>query len=245
MNNLLITAILILILSCTKSTTVEVISGKDGSNGSNGSNGHSLVSQFVSSNEDIECEAGGTRLDVYLDLDDSFNPSEADSYQGSLIACNGKNGLNGSNGLNGTVGLQGPQGVPGTQGPQGSVGPKGDKGPKGDSGDSDDHDDVVAGPPGPQGPAGPQGPQGLPGAQGAQGASGSGAVIQVSTSSCVLIVDSYYTKNNLLYLENDSNYCDGNNDKVTLNSSGDSMWVAASMLVIKDGAGILRIIKFN
>lgn len=233
-----------LVVGCSFDTKViDILRGSDGKDGLDGANGHSLVSQFMPSDSEIECAAGGTRLDVYLDLDDSLSPTEADLYQGSLVACNGMNGLNGEDGLDGAQGLRG---YPGERGPRGHVGPKGDRGPRGY--DGDDGEQGPMGPPGPQGVqglAGAQGPQGAQGIQGEQGPPGSGATIQSSTSTCTLVTGNYYLKNNTLYEEDDSNKCDGNNDKVSLNASGDSLWLSASHLLIKDSEGVIRVIKFN
>lgn len=161
---------LTLIVSCD-STTVQIISGQNGADGQNGANGHSLVSE---TNEASGCEcgeAGGQRLDIYVDLDDSLSASEGDVYQGSLVACNGSNGLNGE------------QGQTGEQGPPGVAGPQGEPG---------------VGIPGPTGPTGPTGPQGTPGAQ---GPAGEGATITVyNTNTCTLIAGTaYYTKSDNIY----------------------------------------------
>lgn len=89
---------------------VRGVDGKDGSNGTNGRDGFSLVSQTTSlSQESIECgELGGSRLDMFLDLDYSMSLSDGDLYQGSLLACNGQRGYQGM------PGATGPQGEPGT-----------------------------------------------------------------------------------------------------------------------------------
>ncbi len=140
--------------SCGTDKTIQLLQGpagangadgKDGANGKDGkdgANGHSLASQFMSATE-LECANGGSRLDIYLDLDDSLSASEDDSYLGSLVACNGANGLDGE------------QGEPGIQGPPGLIGPPGLNGNPGHDGSQ-----------GPTGPQGPQGPAGTPGAQG-------------------------------------------------------------------------------
>lgn len=246
----------ITVFGCSK-VEVDIIKGD---NGKDGANGHSLVSQFIDANE-LECSTGGTRLDIYIDLNDDLSLNEEDLYQGSLVACNGSNGLNGTNGLQGVqgeTGATGAQGIQGERGPRGHVGPRGERGPRGHRGedgeDGNDGAQGVAGPVGPQGPQGPAGSQGIQGLQGATGAqgpvgptgpSGSGATILASTSSCVLITGNYYLKNNTLYEEDDSSLCDGNHDKVSMNSSGDSLWLSASKLLIKDSEGIMRVITFN
>lgn len=147
--------------------------------GDPGANGHSLVSEYGDS-ESLECRGGGSRLDIYVDLDDTLSVTEGDLFQGSLIACNGANGLDGA------------QGIPGTPGPQGVAGPQGLPG---------------LGLPGPAGPPGPQGPQG---ATGAQGPAGSGAsVTTYSSNSCTAIAGtSYYAKSGDVYDDNDCHSSD-------------------------------------
>jgi len=229
MKKLMVILCLLSVIGCSPDReVVEVIKGKDGVDGANG---HSIVSQF---NEASQCECGengGTRLDLFIDMDDSLSTTESDLYQGSLVACNGANGLNGENGLDGTDGAQG---VPGEQGPQGEQGEIGAQGVAGSTGEQ--------GPVGPQGPTGPQGLQGIPGVA---GTNGSGATILASSSTCVQVDGNYYMKNDTLYYEDDSSKCDGNHDKVSLNSSGDSLWVAAKKLAVLDGDGELRVIIFN
>lgn len=107
--------------------------GLAGGDGEAGSNGHSLATEIVSlSSESLEClGVGGTRVDIYVDLDDTLTPTEGDFYYGSLFTCNGASGLQGS------------PGTPGSPGPQGEVGPAGPPGEQG-----------VAGPSGPAGPVG-------------------------------------------------------------------------------------------
>lgn len=206
---------------------VEIIKGDDGANG------HSITSQ-ISEASNCECgESGGSRLDLFIDLDDSLSTTEEDLYQGSIVTCNGANGLSGENGLDGATGAQG---VPGEAGPQGAPG-ESIVGPQGVAG--------LTGAQGPVGPQGPTGPQGLQGVPGVAGTNGSGATILASSSTCVQVDGNYYMKNDTLYYEDDSNKCDGNHDKVSLNASGDSMWVAAKKLAVIDGSGELRVIIFN
>jgi len=210
--------------------------GEQGPQGPQGENGHSLVSETVEAGE-IECDsAGGNRLDIYVDMDDSLSVSEGDVFQSALIACNGLNGLNGADGL---TGAQGPEGVAGAQGPQGLPGPAGAVGPQGSQG--------VAGP---VGPSGPQGPQGAPGAQGPAGA---GATLQNYSlgSSCTNIGDGYYAKRSgddaKIYDDND---CGSSDHVVTIyaehTSNGDaSFWLTSTRLAFNDNNGNLRVIKFN
>jgi hypothetical protein len=206
---------LALVLSgCADKTTVEMrqglpgLNGTNGADGLNGSNGHSLVSQFVETSCWLECANGGTRLDIYLDMDDSLSVSESDLYTGSLLACNGANGLNGQTGATGE------------QGPQGDVGPQGTPGADG-----------VAG------PAGPAGPQGLPGADGAQGADGMGATITVyNTSTCTAIAGtSYYVKGDAIY---SSSGCASNHKVAELDGGDDTFWVSATKLAVENSGSI-------
>lgn len=111
-------------IGCSSSQDLEVkIIGK---------NGHSIVSESLSASE-IECETSGTRLDMYLDLDDSLSVTSSDQWLNSVVVCNGANGLNGINGKDGT---QGPQGLAGAVGPQGEPGIPGPIGPTGATGPS-------------------------------------------------------------------------------------------------------------
>lgn len=183
-----------------------------------GKDGHSLVSEYMNANE-LECLTSGSRLDIYLDMDNSLNLSEGDLYQNSLVACNGANGLNGQSG---TVGEPGPQGI------QGEVGPQGEPGI------------------GLAGPAGPAGTPGSPGVTGPAGAPGSSATITVySSSNCTKIVGAdYYTKvsggNSSIYI---GSTCQSST-KVFELGDGDSYWVGPTMLAVSQGNG-LRVIKFN
>lgn len=206
--------------------SVVVIKGINGKDGEPGANGHSLVSEYVEASL-LECPvSSGSRLDVYVDLDDSLSVSEGDMYNGSLVVCNGAQGL---------------QGVAGEQGPQGVIGPQGLQGITGANGQ-----DGAMGAQGPQGLAGPVGAMGAQGIQGIPGTPGTNATasIQAGTSGCVNVVGNYYLKGNTLYNENDSNLCDGNHDKVSMNSSGDSLWLSSTVLAVDDGS-TLRVIKFN
>lgn len=130
----------LMMCSCAPSATVDLIPGNEGprgATGATGANGHSIVSQYLEASY-CECgSAGGSRLDMYVDLDDSLEASEGDLYSNSLVTCNGAHGV---------------QGVPGATGPQGSAGPQGAAGANGS--------------PGPTGPQGPAGPQGLTGPAG-------------------------------------------------------------------------------
>jgi len=249
MKKLTVILVMLSVMGCSpKREVVEVINGL---NGTNGLNGHSIASLFSEASH-CECSNGGTRLDLYLDLDDSLSASEVDLYQGSIVACNGLNGLNGADGQNGMDGQdgldgvsgqdgeQGIQGTPGEQGPQGLIGPQGLVGLNGTNG--------VQGPVGPQGSQGPQGIQGLQGLQGATGATGAagtGATITVyaSTGSCVSIVGSaFYSKNGDIY---DNNTCSSSHKVAVLQGGGDSFWVASKMLATDNNGSGLRVITFN
>lgn len=220
MNKKLTILCLALLGACGDRDTVEIYKGKDGSDGSNG---HSLVSEYVQASE-LECDAlGGSRLDIYMDMDDSLSLSEGDSYSNSMVACNGANG---ANGINGEAGEQGPQGEAGPQGLQGEQGEVGPEGPQGE-----------------QGPSGPEGPEGPQGETGAEGGAGSGATVtSLNASSCTQIGDSgYYQKSGYLYDDNDCH----SSDKVEL-QTGESFIVDLSpvQLVNKSNSG-LKLVTFN
>jgi hypothetical protein len=188
--------ILTLLVACGKPKVenVDIINGKDGKNG------HSLVSESFSASE---CEDGGSRLDIFLDADDSLDVSEGDLFQSSIIACNGaqgeqgEQGVQGQQGIEGLVGANGAQGVAGPRGlkgprgpigPQGLIGSTGAVGPKGDTGATGS-----TGQPGPIGPQGSQGSQGIQGIQGIQGAAG------LPASSCTLVFKPNQGKNGKKY----------------------------------------------
>jgi hypothetical protein len=241
---------LVALIGCSTSTdSVEILKGDPGKDGTNGTNGHSLVSQFVAvAIGSLECADGGTSLDLYMDNDDSLDVSSADLYTGSLIACNGANGLNGIAGLDGTNGADGNDGVDGTNGNDGADGANGADGTQGIPGAIGPQG--VAGPqgiPGPQGiagPVGPVGPQGPQGTQGAQGPAGSGATITTYTSnSCTLIAGtSYYQKSASIY---SNNTCTSSHRVANLNGSTDTFWVGTSKLAVANGGNGLKVISFN
>lgn len=217
----------------------EVVDVIKGDPGAPGANGHSISSSYNEATG-CECENGGTRLDLFLDLDDSLTASEGDLYQGSLIACNGANGLNGQNGLDGTNGTDGQdgqdgaQGIPGEQGPQGEQGAVGPQGPAGADG--------AQGPVGPQGPQGPQGLQGVPGAAGTPGTTAT-ITVYPNSGSCVSISGTaYYTKNGDIY---DNNTCSSSHKVAVLQGSGETFWVSTSALASDNNGNGIRVIKFN
>ncbi len=251
---LIIAAALALTACPGRKETATIYHGQDGANGANG---HSLVSQFAEVNG-CECdEQGGTRLDIYLDLDDSLSVSEGDTFQNSLIACNGRNGLRGPRGL---TGAQGEQGIPGEAGPQGEQGVPGPQGLTGAAGATGATG--AQGVAGPVGPIGPQGPQGTMGPAGPQGPAG--AVLQnytLSSSTCTSIGDGYYAKKDgdtvKLYKDlpgNSGSDCDGSGPDSNFaanlyaehTSNGEaSIWLSATRLGFNDNSGNLRVIKFN
>jgi hypothetical protein len=122
-----LTTLALLITSCGQKESISLIKGEDGKDGKNG---HSLVSQYDS--DLSECASGtGSRLDIYIDIDDSLDVSEGDKFQSSLITCDGSDGVDGDQGAIGPVG---PQGLMGAAGPQGVQGSQGIQGIKGDAG---------------------------------------------------------------------------------------------------------------
>jgi hypothetical protein len=224
-------SLMFLMVGC-QSETVTLIPGPQGVPGVAGANGHSLVSETVEASG-CECDwQGGTRLDIYMDMDDSLSLTEGDTFQSSLVACNGMNGLNGQDGLPGATGAQG---IPGATGPEGIAGPAGEVGPEGAQG--------LVGPVGPMGPAGPQG------LTGAQGPAGSGATLQAFTlgSSCLSVGGGLYAKKSgdtaKIYDDND---CDSN-DFVTTVGEQASYWLSSTRLAFVDASSgvVLRVLNFN
>lgn len=238
----------------------EVVDIYKGDRGDNGSNGHSLVS-VLTNVEECECdEQGGSRLDIYLDNDDSLSVSEGDSFQNSLIACNGRNGMRGPRGY---PGVQGEQGIPGEQGPQGLAGPQGlqgEQGPQGLTGATGATGETGAqGIQGPVGPVGPQGPQGAMGPQGPVGPSGA-ILTHVALSTSCTDTDSYpaipamsnrwIKRSSNMIVIYDDNDCGGNDEVLriyaehTSNGSA-SYWFSSTVLGFNDNTGNLRLLKFN
>ncbi len=221
----LMLVVMLAVVGCGPSTEVKMIAGPKGDKGDTGANGHSLSSQFITlSSASLECDAsGGMRLDVYLDNDDSFSPSEDDTYLGSLVACNGYNGNPGHDGTPGQPGAPGQAGPPGLNGNPG-------------------HD----GAPGPNGPAGPQGPQGTPGAQGPQGHGSQ--VSQHNVSTCTALTGGYYLKSGSgsesgsVGIYSNSN-CNGSHSQ--LNSANSTFWLTTSDLAIYVDSANVRVLNFN
>jgi len=201
----------------------EVVSVIKGDPGANGANGHSLVSQYMPASE-LECDAqGGSRLDIYMDLDDSLTPSEGDLYENSIVACNGASGNNGENGHDGIAGPPGQAGPPGLNGNPG-------------------HD-------GTPGPAGPPGAPGSPGANGQDGAPGQNPHVTPRNVSedCSNISSGYdaLIKNNTVELYTAGYNCSASKKVFVLTSSASTFWISASELaVFVDPAG-LRILNYN
>lgn len=143
MNNKLLALTFILSACAPKREVVQIINGKDGidgtagADGQNGQDGYSLVYQR---SEASECQAGGVRYDLFLDLDRSLSLSEGDGLSESFEVCNGVAGLNGADGQNGMDGQDGQDGTDGVDGVDGQDGADG-----------------AAGSPGSQGPAGSPG----------------------------------------------------------------------------------------
>ncbi len=184
----------------------------------NGANGHSLVSQYMATTE-LECDAaGGARLDIYIDLDDSLTASEGDLYSNSLVACNGLSGTNGNPGHDGIAG------------PPGSSGPPG-----------------LDGNPGQDGSPGPSGAPGTPGAPGHDGANGNGHVSPRDVGPVCSNVSPAYdalTKNNTVELYPAGVSCQANQKVYTLTSAASTFWIDIGLAVFVDPSG-LRILEFN
>jgi hypothetical protein len=215
MKKLLFVSLTILAAACSKDRSVEAtVTAHDGNNGSNG---HSIVSVYQEASS-LECANSGSRLDMYLDTDDSLTASEGDVYLNSLVVCNGSNGLNGQDGLIGE------------QGPQGDIGPQGEAG-----------SDGSPGLPGPTGPVGSQGPQGIQGPAGSSGAT----IVSYAASSCTLIAGTsdYVKASNTNFNIYSSSSCP-NSDKIAEVSQGESYWVSSSALAVWSN-GSLRVITFN
>jgi hypothetical protein len=235
---ILLLSLLILAACGPAKERASIYQPKDGKDGKDGANGHSLVSEYV---ESCECESGGTRLDVFIDMDDSLSVSEGDIYQSSLIACNGAQGIQGIQGEQGIPGEQGPQGLQGIAGPQGLQGMQGAPGIPGAVGPQGSQ-----GVAGPVGPAGPQGPQGIQGQQGIQGVAGSSATASITTtaSGCNrILTTSYYSKDDRVY--NNSSCSSSHAGMVADLNGGDSFWVGTNILAVDFTSSSMKIIKFN
>lgn len=196
--------------------TIDVIRGADG---------HSIVSQFLPATE-LECASGGTRLDLYVDRDDSLTASDGDSYQGSMIACNGANGLNGENGL---PGAQGPQGIPGEFGPPGH--------------------DGIAGPPGLNGNPGHDGTPGSNGEPGPRGEPGhGGGITQHNVAICTMLAEGFYLRtgsgneNGSVGIYGDA-YCTGHHEQLT--DAKSTFWLSETTLAIYVDSQTVRVLTFN
>lgn len=213
-------AVLVAAVGCGKDRSLEAtVTAIDGRNG------HSLVSQYMAATE-LECGAeGGSRLDIYMDTDDSLTASDGDLYQNSLIACNGANGLDGQNGNNGENGHDGIAGPPGQAGPPG-----------------------LNGNPGHDGAPGPQGPPGSPGAPGQNGQNGSGHVVPKNvTGNCTNISTGYDAKikNQTVELYTAGQSCSSPSKVYVLTDSASTFWLSATELAVFVSPAGLRILDFN
>jgi hypothetical protein len=215
--------------------------GKDGvagKDGKDGANGHSLVSQ-INDASDIECSTGGQRVDIYLDMNDSFTTDEYDLYLNSIVACNGADGVDGQDGVDGLRGERGEAGPPGLEGRVGPQGLQGEAGPQGIQG--------IQGLVGERGEVGPQGVQGLPGLQGERGSDGVSVIISsyVSSSCSAISGTSLFTKssssNSFIY---SLNTCSGSSKLFDV-ENGESLFLDTNVLAVKLTTGGIRVIKFN
>ena len=256
MKNVFLVLILALTACSVERNLEATVTAKNGLDGSNGKNGHSLVSVQRQASE-LECQTSGSRVDLYIDTDDSLTASDSDLYQNSFVVCDGKNGLNGES-IQGPKGDTGDAGEQGPQGVQGLVGPSGEAGQDGISCSISDQtiicgEDTLIVTNGSDGATGSQGPQGDTGSTGPKGdtgpagSSGSSATItNYSSSSCVKIVGtSMYVKptgsnNRAIYT---SSSCASNTKQAEV-SQGESYWVAANMLAVWY-SDALRVITFN
>lgn len=203
------------VLGC--SPKLEMVEVYKGDPGSPGVNGHSLVSQYVAVTE-LECDSlGGSRLDIYLDMDDSLTPSETDIYQNSLVSCNGYNGVNGNPGHDGIAGPPGQSGPPGLNGNPG-------------------HDGLP----------GPSGPPGSPGAPGQNGKDAHVTPKNIN-GNCSNVNANYdaLTKNNTVELYTSGKSCSSPFKVFILTSSASTFWLSNTELaVFVDPVG-LRVLNYN
>lgn len=252
MKNVLFWFGLLMVTACHSSKDLVTIKGLPGRDG------HSLVS-MISEATQCECSAGGSRMDVYVDLDDSLSASEGDKYQGSLVACSGRNGTDGSNGMDGEDGANGADGSDGADGQDGADGINGEDGADGENGVAGQQgipgeqgpQGLVGpqGPPGTQGLPGPQGPPGAPGAPGLPGAPGSSGmtatITEYSSPNCTMITGTTtYIK---IGNQNASLYSTSNcasNSKFAEVSQGESYWAASRSLAVWT-SNLVRVITFN
>jgi hypothetical protein len=222
-------AIVLILASCSRKESFKLIQGPKGDTGADG---HSLVSQYVESDE---CLDGGTRLDIFLDVDDSMTVTEGDLARGSLLACNGSQGIQGLQGETGERGRQGPRGIQGRVGPQGLAGQSGTNG--------NDGEDGAIGPQGIQGIAGPSGSQGIQGIQGESGINAT-ASISVTLSGCRAILGTdYYSKDDRIY--NNTSCSSSHSGMVADLNGGNSFWVASNKLAVDFTSSSIKIITFN
>lgn len=217
-------ASVLLLSGCLGSETIELIpgprgeqgtQGEQGEQGEQGTPGHSLSTEFLPASG-LECSTGGTRLDIYLDTDDSLTATDGDLYLGSMVACNGLNGLDGE------------PGSPGERGPPGVAGPPG-----------------LNGNPGHDGEPGPPGQQGIPGAQGPAGGGASiaqhgvsscvqlgGFYLKTGTGAEASSVGIYTTAS-----------CSGQHEQLT--DAKSTFWLSVSQLAVYVNSTTVRVVTFN
>lgn len=211
---------------------VTIVNGTPGAPGRDGANGHSLVSQYMAATE-LECDSsGGSRLDIYMDLDDSLTPSEGDLYENSLIACNGLNGVNGSDGSDGSNGINGHDGI---AGPPGSSGPPGLDGNPG-------HDGLP-------GPSGAPGQNGAPGSDGENGHDGKDAHVTPKnvTGNCSNINSGYdaLIKNQTVELYTAGFSCSASKKVFVLTDSASTFWISNTELAVFVSPAGLRVLTYQ
>lgn len=227
-----------------KKEVVDVINGKDGRDGVNG---HSLVSQYMDATE-LECDAnGGSRLDIYIDMDDSLTASDGDLYMNSLVACNGLNGINGQDGQDGEDGkdgLNGLNGHDGIAGPPGSAGPPGLNGNPGRDG--------LPGPqglPGTPGAPGKDGKDGEDGKDGKDGSNGKDAHVTPKNvgANCTSISSNYdaLIKNQTVEIYTAGYSCSSSKKVFVLTDSASTFWLSSTELAIFVSPAGLRILTYG
>jgi hypothetical protein len=172
---------------------------------------------------ELECDsAGGSRLDIYMDLDDSLTPSEGDLYQNSLVACNGLNGTNGIPGLDGEVGPPGQSGPPGLDGNPG-------------------HDGLP-------GPSGAPGQDGSPGSNGQKGENGKDAHVSPKnvTGICSNISSGYdaLIKNQTVELYTAGFSCSAPKKVYVLTDSASTFWLSSTELAVFVSPAGLRVLTY-
>lgn len=213
----------------------EIVTVINGNDGAPGLNGHSLVSQYMDATE-LECqERGGSRLDIYIDMDDSLTPSDGDAYQNSLVVCTPRDGTDGDDGTNGNNGINGHDGI---AGPPGSAGPPGLDGNPG-------HD----GAPGPNGPPGSDGAPGQDGTNGNNGTNGQDAHVHPRdvAENCTNISTGYdaLIKNQTVEIYTAGFSCAAPKKVFVLTDSASTFWLSDTELAVFVGPVGLRVLTYN